>query len=403
MIRPPPLQLKLDNRFPHPVRTPSVPKETFVSQLYKASWKNPIIAEEERLSSIHPAIDVFILDAFLLVSTVYDLHMLLYYNAGQDAIVDRREGAENLHKVSIALCVMYAIALVIEIYGIIGVSMQRLKLIRAYLYLTLFGSFLITVAGTLKGVSYFIFAEDLMYECVSLATEGRTFEKSLFRGHIWPGTVFAVSKRFARKHCLSAWVHHSWSEVASVFLFSLAPAVIYYILVHTYQRQTIDPNHHANLLHQRDEQQRERPAGRRGAGGSRPQYSQVGYSRVGSNMEEVQSTGMTSSRLHAANPSARLRANRSHVQAGRSVRGVGGASAASTSSSSTATGGKRTYTYRNLQRPHRPPPLLQSPSPLGLNHPPPNYEYQHGQRHNTNRVYAAFAAPVDEGEYDKFV
>jgi len=360
-----------------------VPKETFVSQLYKASWKNPIIA-------------------------VAGLNGLRFayaaYNAGQDAIVDRREGAENLHKVSIALCVMYAIALVIEIYGIIGVSMQRLKLIRAYLYLTLFGSFLITVAGTLKGVSYFIFAEDLMYECVSLATEGRTFEKSLFRGHIWPGTVFAVSKRFARKHCLSAWVHHSWSEVASVFLFSLAPAVIYYILVHTYQRQTIDPNHHANLLHQRDEHQRERPAGRRGAGGSRPQYSQVGYSRIGSNMEEVQSTGMTSSRLHAANPSsARLRANRSQVQAGRSVRGVGGASAASTSSSSTATGGKRTYTYRNLQRPHRPPPLLQSPSPLGLNHPPPNYEYQHGQRHNTNRVYAAFAAPVDEGEYDKFV
>lgn len=187
---------------------------------------------------------------------------------------------------------------------------------------------------------------------------------------------------------MAAWVHHSWSEVASVFLFSLAPAVIYYVLVHTYQRQTIDPNHHANLLHQREEQHRQRPAGRRQA-----QYSQVGYSRIGA-MEEVQSTGMTSSRLHANPTSARLRASRSHAQASRSVRGVG-----ATSATSTASSGKRTYTYRNLQRSHRPPPLMQSPSPLGLN--PPNYDYQHGQRHN--RVYAAFAAPVDDGEYDKFV
>jgi len=384
MIRPPPLQLKLDNRFPYPVQTPSVPKQTFLGQLYKASWKNPIIA-------------------------VAGLNGLRFayaaYNAAEDAVVDDMEGSETLLKVSIALCVMYVIASAIEIYGIIGVSLQRLSLIRAYLYLTLFASILTTGAGVLKGVSYFVFAEELMYECVSLATEGRTYEKSTFRGHIWPGSVFAVSKRFAGKFCVAAWAHHAWSVVASVFLFSLAPAMIYYVLVYTYHRQTIDPNHHANLLHQRDEQKRQR-ASERGAGGSRQsQYSHVGYSRIdGSNAEEAQTTGMTSSRLHAANPpSARLRATRSQVQAGRSVRGVGAtsttAASAVSSMSTTSITSKRTYQYRYLQRSHRPPPLMQSPSPLGLN--PPNYQYQHGQRHN--RVYAAFAAPVDDGEYDKFV
>lgn len=384
MIRPPPLQLKLDNRYPYPIQTPSIPKQTFLGQLYKASWKNAIIA-------------------------VAGLNGLRFayaaYNAAEDATLDDMEGADSLMRVSVALCAMYAIALAIEIYGIIGVLLQRLTLIRVYLYLTLFASILTTGAGVLKGVSYFVFAEELMYECVSLATEGRTYEKSTFRGHLWPGSVFAVSKRFARKFCVAAWAHHAWSVVASVFLFSLAPAVIYYVLVYTYHRQTIDLNHHANLLHQRDEQERQRTSRRRFGGPRQTQHSHIGYSHIGAvDTEEAQTTGMTSNRLIAANPpSARLRANRLQVQAGRSIRGVGttsttAASAVSYTSSTTSTG-KRMYQYRYLQRSHRPPPLMQSPSPLGLN--PPNYDYQHGQRHN--RVYAAFAAPVDDGEYDKFV
>jgi hypothetical protein len=76
---------------------------------------------------------------------------------------------------------MYLTAFLIEIYGIIGVSMvcvqdlvskmttflnchsslplqQRLGLIRAYLYLAFIAAVLATAAGVLKGVSYFSFA-----------------------------------------------------------------------------------------------------------------------------------------------------------------------------------------------------------------------------------------------------
>ncbi|KAJ3488174.1 hypothetical protein NLJ89_g11640 [Agrocybe chaxingu] len=166
MIRPPPLTLKYDNRFPLPTKTASPPKSKgFVGQLYKASWKNPIIA-------------------------IAGLNALRWayaaYNSVYDAIVDDAEGAHNLAKVSITLSVIYVVAFFIELYGVVGVSIetlslqQRLSFIRAYLYLTFLASLLVTSASVLSGVSYFVFAEELMWECLSLSTEGHGYEKSLF-------------------------------------------------------------------------------------------------------------------------------------------------------------------------------------------------------------------------------
>jgi hypothetical protein len=362
--------------------------------LYKASWKNPIIA-------------------------VAGLNGLRYafaaHNAFQDAIVDDAESVENLAKVSIALGVMYMISFLIELYGIIGVSQQRLSLVRAYLYLTFLASALVIGAGVLNGVSYFVFAEDLMWECMSLATEGRGYEKSLFRSRPWPGSVFPISKTDAHKQCVYAWIHQSWSQVACVFLFAVVPAVIYYVMVYTYYRQTVDPKHHANLV---------RNNSTSNLFTSRP-TQRSGYARVANDRDDGE--GITSGRLHAANPSsARLRAARSQVQANRSVRGV------STTSSNSPNGQtRRKFTPRSLNRPHRPPPLMQSPSPIGLGPnvinadrysnsnvngtpgPPAYASIQAGASHGysyTNRpsrVYAAFAAPVlsdgDGRQYDKFV
>ncbi|PPQ76593.1 hypothetical protein CVT26_012783 [Gymnopilus dilepis] len=441
MIRPPPLQLKLDNRFPHPVKTPSVPKpESFVKQLYKASWKNPIIAVAG-LNGLRYAF------AYVFSSVI-----LVLYNAFQDAIVDdagttafsvrslpmlmqsRTEGAHNLFRVSIALGVMYMISFVIELYGIIGVSLQRLSLVRAYLYLTLLASVLIISAGALNGIAYFSFAEELMRECVSLATEGRAYEKSLFRSRPWPGSVYAVSKRLARKQCIYSWITQSWFQVASVFLFSFIPAVIYYIMVYTYYRQTIDPNHHANLVRNDSSSNSNlytsRPRRREGT-------REGGYSRVPNHSEQAREReeGVTTSRLYANPPSARLRATRSQVQANRSTRGVSSAaSSTSTTTIDSVTGQpRRKHVYRSLNRPHRPPPLMQSPSPvLGVRYNnnaapaevnatvspgPPSYSIRPragagaGYNYRPSRVYAAFAAPVpvpslsgdDQREYDKFV
>ncbi|KAF8153314.1 hypothetical protein B0H34DRAFT_100521 [Crassisporium funariophilum] len=360
MIRPPPLQLKRAlPRFPHPVRTPRQPKsKSFVAQLYKASWKNPIIA-------------------------VAGLNGLRYafaaHNAFQDATVDQMEGSENLFQVSIALGVMYVIAFVVEIYGVISVSMQRLSMVRVYVYLTFLASLVVTSAGVLNGVSYFVFAEDLMWECISLASEGRGYEKSLFRGRPWPGSSFALREHDARKQCIYAWVHQSWSQVAAVFLFSLIPSVIYYLMVYTYYRQTINPKHSANLLDNR-----------RLASGRMEAHPQVVYAAVGA--REV-GTGVTTSRRQQANSlTPRIRSANRRVQVPKSLRGVG-----ASSNNATAGSSKRSFTSRSLQRNHRPPPLMQSPSPLGLSLSPGPPTY------GPSRVYAAFAAPVLSTDYDKFV
>jgi len=372
MLRPPALQLKFDNRFPLPVKSPKLSKTTssFVSQLYKANWKNPIIA-------------------------VAGLNTLRYvfaaHNAFQDAAVDNLEEADSLFWVSLALGAMYIIASVIEIYGVVSVSMQRLNMIRIYLYFALVACVMVISAGVLNGISYFTFAEDLMLECVSLATEGRGYQKSLFRDRPWLVSVFPLVVHEARKQCVYAWVHQSWFQVSSVFLFSVFPAMIYFGLVYAYYRQTINRNHSACLINTYGDDRsnhQSAPLGRMET--YRPQ---VGYTIQRNNDTHCSSrNGMTSSRLeHAHNLLSPRR--RTTTQVSKSMRGVGALSInhqSNNNNNNNKVGNpvkkKPPFVSKSLKRDHRPPPLIQSPSPIGLSPGPPSYR--------PSKVYAAFAAPV---------
>lgn len=416
MIRPPPLQLKYDNRFPMPMKTPSKQKSaSFAAQLYKANWKNAIIA-------------------------IAGLNGLRYafatYNAIVDAAIDDEEAFDNLFKVSIALAVIYVLAFFIEVYGIISVVAQRLSLIRGYLYLTFLASLLVTAAGTLRGVSYFLFAEEIVFECASLAMQGRGYEKSLFRSRPWPNSIFRLRKLEARKHCTFAWIHQSWTQVASVFIFALIPAVIYYLLVYTYYCQTTDANHPANLQHNAPSSSRpSRPSrrdprrvaplpARAGAGvGGGYGYSRVAGSEADMDTDAVldMAVGLTTSRLHPAPGPG--------VSRSRPTRPAGPPPAKKPPTDNP-------FATKGIKRARRPPPLVPSPSPLGLGFgsssggalrtvspgPPAYVRGPVGPLGNNlrlggagvngggrSRVYAAFAAPVDvdvmeDGvEYDKFV
>jgi len=353
--------------------------------LYKANWKNPIIAL-----------------AFLNVLR----YAFATYNAFNDAIIDSEENEKNLMRVSIALSVMYFISSAVEIYGIISVSMQQMGLVRAYLYLSFIGAIVVTCAGATKGISYFVLAEDIVWQCVSLARKGRIGEKSTFRSRMWPGPN-AVRRIGARKHCVYSWVYQSWSEIASVFLFALIPAVISYIMVYIYYRQTTNPKHHACLIRNR----------RRQIGGDsqrRPNPGQGGYDRVATRdsqdgrpaADDQSQDGFSTTRLQALSPRQRSAKRRSQVSQKRSLHGVGANStsmsvtnnnrnvgAQSTGPSGTTVGKKARFVSKSLQRSNRPPPLVASPSPLGLG--PPNY--------GPSKVYAAFAAPLASSDYDKFV
>jgi hypothetical protein len=363
MLRPPALQLKLDNRFPHPVRSPKPSKSTssFVSQLYKANWKNPIIAVAG-LNTLR-----FVFAAF---------------NALQDAAVDDLEEADNLFLVSLALGAMYIFASVIEIYGVVSISMQRLNLIRLYLYFSLLACVLVIGAGVLNGISYFAFAEELVLECVELATDGHGYRKSLFRGQLWPISGFHLTAHDARNQCVYAWVYQSWYQVTSVFLFSVFPAVINFVMVYAYYLQTINRNHSACLINTYGD---DRSNHRTAPLGRMETYSQVGYTRVAGRDNEISQrnvntnvSGRANSRLEYAHNL--LSPRRRTPQVSKSQRGVGA------SKGDAPMNKKPLFVSRSLKRDHRPPPLIQSPSPVGLSPGPPSY--------GPSKVYAAFAAPV---------
>jgi len=365
MLRPPALQLKFDNRFPHPVKSAKLSKPTssFVSQLYKANWKNPIIA----VAGLNTLRFVF-----------------AAYNAFQDAAVDDLEEADNLFLVSLALGAMYIIASVIEIYGIISISMQRLNMIRIYLYFSLLACVMVIGAGVLNGISYFTFAEELVLECVSLATEGRGYQKSLFHDRPWPDSVFPLMVHDAHKQCVYAWVHQSWYQVFTVFLFSVFPALIYFALVYTYYQQTINRNHSACLINTYGD---DRSNHRSAPLGLMETRSQVGYTNQRDDITRVSNrNAMTSGRLdHAHNL---FSPRRRTAQVPKSIRGVGVSNLQNNNNKVVlpVNNKKPPFVSKGLKRDHRPPPLIQSPSPIGLSPGPPSYR--------VSKVYAAFAAPV---------
>lgn len=125
-----------------------------------------------------------------------------------------------------------------------------------------------------------------MKECASLAADGTLDTKSLFvrllhficqcsisscsfqRGSPWPTSKalsgddakasksrtqclsINVSQPYFFLECLHAWSEEAFSQVLSVFFFSLLPSLLYYCLVYTYYRQSTDPQHPASLRDQ---------------------------------------------------------------------------------------------------------------------------------------------------------
>ena len=73
---------------------------------------------------------------------------------------------------------------------------------------------------------------------------------SFFFSHQSYSTVLLLILILLKKkiECVYAWVHQSWYQVSSVFLFSVFPALIYFGLVYAYYQQTVNRNHAACLI-----------------------------------------------------------------------------------------------------------------------------------------------------------
>ncbi|KAG5337124.1 hypothetical protein C0989_010606 [Termitomyces sp. Mn162] len=87
--------------------------------------------------------------------------------------------------------------------------------------------------------------EDIIGECVALAVEGSWVSKTIFRGKLRHGQI--PSTKIAQEQCYTAWSYGSVSQVLGIFVFSVVPAIIFFLLAYTYYRQTTDPTHSASL------------------------------------------------------------------------------------------------------------------------------------------------------------
>ncbi|KAG6918296.1 hypothetical protein DXG01_015388 [Tephrocybe rancida] len=258
LTRPPPLQLLLDNTRTglRPVQQPQQPPTpvvepgffaqigAFATQVYQANWRNFVIA-------------IAAVNAFrFIISAVHTSYYTSLILLTQDTSFSGRssttptltihvDNVSKLAQISVALGALYLATAIIQIFGAISAVMQRPTLIRVYVHLAFLAALLITTAGFISGVEYFLLAEDIIGECVALAISGSWISKSIFRGKLRHGQV--PSTQVAQQQCRTAWSHGSISQVLGVVLFSVLPAVIFFLLAYTYYRQTTDPTHSACL------------------------------------------------------------------------------------------------------------------------------------------------------------
>jgi len=229
--RPPQLHLKYDNFKPPSIRSagPRLRRgpRSFFQELYLASWRNVVVA----LAGLNAL--RFTLSA---ISSFQDVH------------IDHIEHVPRLARISTTLGAMYVAAVVIEVFGIVSVSTRRLPFIRIYAHLVFVNAIVVTVAAIVSALSYFAFSDDLMKECISLATDGRLHTKSIFRGRPWPLAAISLPPAEAQKQCITAWSGESISQIAAVFLFSLVPSAAYTLFAFTYYRQTTERGHAACLI-----------------------------------------------------------------------------------------------------------------------------------------------------------
>ncbi|KAJ7597709.1 hypothetical protein C8J56DRAFT_1159558 [Mycena floridula] len=227
MTRPPPLQLRLDNMLPNLGIQP--PKSLF-TRIYETNWRGLVLA----LSVIN--------------ALRFALQAVCDNNSFHDVDVDHDQHLLNLAHVSFTLSVMYTWACIIEIYGVFTSLFPRQCLIRAYTVLSFLSILLVTAAGMINTIAYFMFADDLVKECVALASTGKMDMRSLFRSEAWR-TNYAnpIPTGIAQTQCLTTFHKESATQVLSVILFSLIPSTICFLIVWTWGRQVRDSGHAAYL------------------------------------------------------------------------------------------------------------------------------------------------------------
>jgi len=202
------------------------PKPLFV-KIYEVNWRPVVIT----------------------LTVINTLRFALFAsNSFHDAGVDLDEHAPDLALISFTLSVIYILACLLEAFGLFTSLLPRPCLVRLYVFFSGVSLILVSGARIMSTIGYFALADEVVAECVSLASTGRMDNRSLFRSDAWHKKYnVPIPVGEAQFQCLATWRSESVSEIVSVILFTVVPSTICFLVAYTWGCQVRDPLHCAYL------------------------------------------------------------------------------------------------------------------------------------------------------------
>jgi len=155
---------------------------------------------------------------------------------------DKQEGVPKLATFAIVLGAVYMAMFLIETFGVIAATMQRLAFVRLYAMLSLVAIGLTIGGGIFQVIIHFTSKADIIKECTNL-TNGEAVYPFGFFGPSRNGNLNTDPVDW----CNSAYDRGSWSEIVSL-LITIFLSCSFSLLAWGYYRQVLDPTSVANAL-----------------------------------------------------------------------------------------------------------------------------------------------------------
>jgi hypothetical protein len=162
----------------------------------------------------------------------------------RDIAIDKHNNFPKLATLSLVMAVMFMVACLIEALGFVAALTQRLALIRIYAPGSVLSCLLVVAASLIGVVVHFTNKNDLITECVNIATG----EEVDFRfGWFGPSVHDTLTRPEAEAFCQDGWNHDSWSTIVSL-LIDAGLGVLFSAIAFAYYRQSLDPASAANTF-----------------------------------------------------------------------------------------------------------------------------------------------------------
>jgi hypothetical protein len=149
-----------------------------------------------------------------------------------------RNRLPKLAPFAIALGVLHLITLGICIVGCAAAGTQRIPLVRAFAYGSIFAALAVVGAQFVEVVTHFMFKDDLITECAK-QNEGDVVYFGW--GIFGPSRTDTLDAAEAKRFCQRAWDHDSWSTIVALLIL-IGLSFLFVSTAFAYLHQTLDPS-----------------------------------------------------------------------------------------------------------------------------------------------------------------